>query len=119
MHVGIESKLKELKGNIIKGSRKFFWWEVSAQVTYKVLPCRGILGLFPACWPSHEDCIVLHSSQSCRLDHYGEPVPQAGRHDDMGETFHLLCCHGCFEVLQVEKQSKVVKSLENMVTGCQ
>lgn len=76
--------------------------------TYEVPPCRSILGLSPACWPGHQYSVVLHPSQSCSLDQYGETVPQAGRHNHMGETFDPLCSQGCFQALKEEQQKKAV-----------
>lgn len=78
----------------------FFTTCLSVGFTNKVPSWRGVPILCPACGPGHQDGVVLHSSQSRRLDEQRETISQVGRHHHMGEALCALGSHGCFQVLQ-------------------
>lgn len=58
-----------------------------------------VIGLPPGSRPGHEDSVVLHAPQACRLDEVGEAVSEVGRHHHVAEPFGSLRRHGRLDVL--------------------
>lgn len=76
-------------------------------LTNEVLPGVGVLSLFPAPRPGHENGVVFHAPQPCRLDQVGETIPQVRGHHHVAETFGTFCVHGRLDILhQVKRNSQ-------------
>jgi len=62
-------------------------------LTNKGFPSPWVFTLSPAIWPSHNNCVVLHASQTAGLDQMCEPLSHFGGYHHLTEALHPLNLH--------------------------
>lgn len=82
------------------------------QLTYEVPPGLRVVGLLPGSGPGHQDRVVLHAPQTCRLDEVGDAISEVGGNHHVAETFGSLGGHGGLDVLH-EKEEKPNRTTEH------